>query len=50
MQANFGEVMQDLTMELEGIVDPSSVVNQIFNGPFYDYVPLWYTAVGYKVI
>lgn len=50
VQANFGEVMQDLSMEIEGIVDPTSIINQIFNGPFYDYVPLWYTAVGYKVI
>lgn len=21
----------------------------VFNGPFYDYLPLWYTAVGYKL-
>jgi hypothetical protein len=27
-----------------------SVINKIFNGPFRDYVPLWYTGVGYKVV
>ncbi|CDW71360.1 UNKNOWN [Stylonychia lemnae] len=23
--------------------------HSVFNGPFYDFLPLWYTAVGYKI-
>lgn len=36
VQANFSEV--DIPL-----------AKSIFNGPFYDYLPLWYTAVGYKL-
>lgn len=25
------------------------LADSVFNGPFYDYLPLWYTAVGYKL-
>jgi hypothetical protein len=36
VQANLGEVDFPLAAS-------------VFNGPFYDYLPLWYTAVGYKL-
>jgi len=36
VQANLGEVRFPLA-------------KTVFNGPFYDYLPLWYTAVGYKL-
>lgn len=49
VQANFGEIMKDFDTEIDGF-DPTSVINSIFNGPFYDFVPIWYTAVGYKVV
>jgi hypothetical protein len=43
VQANFKEI---------GLPFPDSAmenINKIFNGPFYDFVPLWYVAVGYKL-
>jgi hypothetical protein len=37
VQANFKEL---------GVPD---TINKVFNGPFYDFVPLWYVAVGAKL-
>lgn len=50
MQANFGEILKDVDTDGSGGIDSNNIINKIFNGPFYDFVPLWYTVVGYKII
>jgi hypothetical protein len=50
VQANFGEILKDVDTDGTGGIDSNNIINKIFNGPFYDFVPLWYTVVGYKII
>lgn len=41
--------MYDIDTSIDGF-DVKSFINNIFNGPFYDFVPIWYAATGYKVV
>jgi hypothetical protein len=44
---NTGFLMLLVQANLQEVDFP--LADSVFNGPFYDYLPLWYTAVGYKL-
>lgn len=44
---NTGFLMLLVQANLQEVNFP--LADSVFNGPFHDYLPLWYTAVGYKL-